>query len=158
VPTLVHLQNGNDLVVWQPPTIAGKHYYRAVEIRPEGGPAASPRNVFGSQYWGGLGAVPDLLPDNGTALLVFDGSRGDTNPKDPYNDACIVGALLTPGGWKLQTWSLSSDCVQTDHFGAAITRSGVVAAAFAFGGIHYRIGVALDSRLAAGPPDPVSQL
>ncbi len=73
----------------------------------------------------------------GKPLLIFGGSKGDASP---YNDGCIVGDLFTGGGWKLQTWSLSQNCIQTDHLGATVTANGTLAAAWAWGGIRFRIG------------------
>src|SRR5579872_5245328 len=150
-PTFVHLPNGNDLVVWQPQDVNGKHYYEAVQLRPTGGPILPETKIFGNHLWQSLGDFPQLLSDMGKTLLVFQGGTGINN--DPYNDSCIVGDLLTPQGWRLQTWSLSHDCVQTDHFGATVTQNGTLSAPFAFGGIHYQIGVS--PTIPATNPDKI---
>jgi hypothetical protein len=150
VPALLHLPNGNDLVVFTPAVTGSKRHYSAVQLKANGGMVAPPRNVFGNQNWG-LGEFPSLVLDKGRVLLVFEGSKGDSNPKDPYNLGCLVGDLLTSSGWKLQTWSLSANCYQTDHFGATITRAGTLSATWAGGSILYRIGTA--PTIPAPPPD-----
>ena len=35
--TLVHVGNGNDLVVWTAPIASDKFHYNAVELKPKGG-------------------------------------------------------------------------------------------------------------------------
>jgi hypothetical protein len=152
--TLLHLPNGNDLVVWQWVDVGqGKQHYEAVQLKPTSGKVGAPRDIFGGQDWGGLGQFPALVLQKGKPLLVFEGSKGDQNNKDVYNNGCIVGDLLTGGSWKLQPWSLSSECGQTDHMGAAMTRNGTLSAAFAFGAIKYHIGVS--PSIPASSPDQV---
>jgi len=102
--------------------------------------ATAPKDVFGGHDWGGLGQYPVLVLEKGEPLLIFGGSKGDANRSDPYNDGCIVGDLFTPGGWKLQPWSLSQNCIQTDHFGATVMRNGTLSAAWAWGAIRFRVG------------------
>jgi S-layer homology domain/IPT/TIG domain len=147
--TLVHLPNGNDMVVWSGPSGLTQHY-DWVQLKPTGGMVSPPRDVFGGHDWGELGSFPDLLLENGKPLLIFQGGEGLT-PNDPYNDGCIVGDLLTAGGWKLQPWSLSQGCSGTDQFGATISRNGTLSAAWAFGGIRYRIGAS--PSIPAATPD-----
>ena len=143
-PALVHETNGNDLVVWTALVTNSKYYYEAVELKPKGGMASSPKNVFGAD-WGGITFSPTLLSDGGKPLLIFEGAK-DTNGNDPYSRSCIVGDLLSGGSWKLQSWSLSSSCVNPDHFGASITKNGTLAAAWPGGwaggnGVLYRVGI-----------------
>jgi len=152
--TLVHVANGNDLVVWEAPVAAGKGYDNAVELKPKGGMASRPTNVFGGHDWGALDETPTLVSQSGRPLLILSGNRS-ANGADPYRSGCIVGDLLTPSGWTLQSWSLSADC-STAHFGATITRGGTLSAAWPGGwtngyGIRYRIGVS--STIPATPDD-----
>ena len=138
VPTLVHVANGNDLVVWMPPEVADRYNYEDVELKPAGGMASAPKTIFASHMWSGLTFSPTLVSDNHKPLLVFEGG---TNAKGEYSLGCIVGDLLTPGGWNLQTWSLSQNCA-VDHLGATITGNGTLSAAWPGSGILYRIGAA----------------
>jgi hypothetical protein len=143
-PTLIHVANGNDLVVWMAPGASGKYHYDSVELKPTGGMASKPTDVFGGQDWDGLTFTPILVSDGGQPLLIFEGGR-DTIGTDPYSRGCIVGDLLTPSGWQLQSWSLSADCL-LDHIGTTVTQNGTLAAAWPGGwsngnGILYRIGV-----------------
>ncbi len=145
-PTLLHLSSGNDLVVWMAPEASDEYHYSYVELKPFGGTASAPKDVFGGHNWSGLSFAPTLVSQNGRALLVLAGGRS-ANGKDPYSRGCIVGDLLSPGGWKLQTWSLSQSCVYAGNFGATITRKGTLSAAFPGGwangnGILYRVGAA----------------
>jgi len=152
--TLLHLPNGNDLVVWQWVSVGvNKQHYEAVQLKPTGGMVGTPKDIFGGNDWGGVGQFPVLVSQNQKPLLIFEGSKADQNKNDPYNDGCIVGDLLTGGAWKPQPWSLSSDCVQTDHLGATITRKGTLSAPFAFGNIHYHIGAS--PSIPASAPDQI---
>jgi hypothetical protein len=108
-----------------------KYRYNAVELKPKGGMASAPTNVFGSGDWSSLTFFPTLVSDGGKPLLIFEGAR-DTNGTDPYSRSCIIGDLLTPGGWTLQNWSLSANCTD-DHFGATVTGNGTLAAAWPAG-------------------------
>lgn len=158
-PALVHESNGKDMVVWTALVENSKYYYEAVELKPKGGMASSPKNVFGGSYWGGITFAPSLLSDGGKPLLVFEGSK-DTIGTDPYSHSCIVGDLLSGGSWKLQSWSLSASCVNPDHFGAAITQNGTISAAWPGGwaggnGVLYRNGVS-PSIPAAGTDQHIS--
>jgi hypothetical protein len=142
--TLLHIANGNDLVVWMPPVVSSKYYYDAAELKPKGGMASPPANVFGGHDWDGVTFTPNLVSDQGQPLLVFEGGR-DNIATDPYSRGCIVGDLLTPSGWQLQTWSLSANCL-LDHVGSTISQTGTLTAAWPGGwvngnGIQYRIGV-----------------
>jgi hypothetical protein len=148
--TFAPLPNGNDLVVWSATSHVTQHY-EWVELKPTGGLATVPKDVFGGRDWGGLGQYPVLVLEKGKPLLVFEGSKADANKSDPYNDGCIVGDLLTAGGWKLQPWSLSQNCIQTDHMGATVTQNGTLSAAWAWGAIHFRIGTS--PSIPAGTPD-----
>lgn len=152
--TVVHEANGNDLVAWEAPVAVNKQYYDAVELKPTGGMASAPTDVFGGDDWGSLDQTPTLVSQGGQPLLILSGGRS-TNGTDPYRSGCIVGDLLTPSGWQLQPWSLSADCF-TGHFGATITQSGILSAAWPGGwdngyGIRYRIGVS--STIPATPDD-----
>jgi hypothetical protein len=162
-PAVLHLTNGNDLAVWLTPTTkANKHFYKVVELRPDGGMASAPSDAFGGHDWGSLTGTPTVVLDHGQPLILLEGGR-DTVATDPYSRGCIVGDLLTSSGWKLQPWSLSANCVNPDHFGATITSNGTLSAAFPGGwvngdGIRYRIGVAPtipaatdDQHLSAAP-------
>ena len=126
--------------MWSAPAGQSHQHYEWVELRPNGGMAAKPADVFGGHDWSGIGQYPVLVLDKGKPLLIFGGSKGDANNKDPYNDGCIVGDLFTGGSWKVQSRSLSQNCIQTDHMGATITPNGTLSAAWAWGGIRYRIG------------------
>ena len=78
--TFAHLPNGNDLVVWSAPAAQSHQHYEWVELKPNGGMAGKPKDVFGGHDWSGVGQYPVLLLDKGKPLLVFGGgSKGDAN-------------------------------------------------------------------------------
>ena len=55
VPTLLHVANGNALVVWMAPERkARKYYYVAAQLKPKGGLASEPADIFGGKDWAGL--------------------------------------------------------------------------------------------------------
>jgi len=161
--TLLHVASGNDLVVWEAPVVGAKQHYEAVELKPKGGLASQPTDVFGGQDWGGLDETPTLASEGGQPLLILQGTRSDLST-DPYRSGCIVGDLRTSSGWQLQSWSLSANCF-AGHFGATITQSGTLSAAWPGGwangyGIRYRIGTSStipatpdDQHLSSGPGD-----
>jgi hypothetical protein len=137
------------------PEANAKQHYDAVEVKPKGGMASSPVDVFGGHDWGGITFFPNLVSDNGQPLLVFEGGRSASGT-DPYSRGCIVGDLLSASGWQLQTWSLSATCSGDDHLGATINQNGTLSAAWpgawANGiGILYRIGVS--QAIPASTPD-----
>ncbi|HZS94572.1 MAG TPA: hypothetical protein VFA78_07235 [Chloroflexota bacterium] len=158
IPTLVHVANGNDLVIWMAPvTKSHKYYYVAAQLKPKGGMVSKPADIFGGKDWTGLDpfTAPVLVSQGSKPLLVFQGSRS-TSGSDQYSNGCIVGDLLTAGGWQLQGWSLSAACDPTSHFGATITKNGTLSAAWPGGwsngnGVRYRIGVS--SSIPATPDD-----
>lgn len=142
---LVHVAGGKDLVAWLAPVASGKAHYDAVELKPHGGIAAAPVDVFGGHDWGGVTAFPTLLKQGNNPLLVFEGGR-TSNPSDAYSHGCVVGVKRSASAWVLQKWSLSTDCVNDDHFGATITHDGTLSAAWPGGwaggnGVLYHIGV-----------------
>lgn len=152
--TLVHTSNGDDLVVWEGLPAGNSSHYESVYLKPRGGLASRPTDVFGGHDWGSLDQTPTLVSQNGRPLLIISGTRS-TNSTDPYRSGCIVGDLLTSSGWALQPWSLSADCI-SGHFGATITQNGTLSAAWPGGwangyGIRYRLGVS--STIPATPDD-----
>lgn len=141
--TLVHIANGDDLVVWPAPPASNRFHYNAVELKPKGGVASAPTDVFGGKDWVGLTFFPVLVSQAGQPVLIFEGGRGSVQT-DPYSHGCIVGALRTSSGWALQPWSLSANC-SLDHLGATSDSKGTLTAAWPGGwaggnGIQYRIG------------------
>ena len=162
---LVHVANGNDLILWMAPVSASnKYFYVAAEIKPTGGTASGPKDIFGGNDWHNLDPFtpPVLVSQGGKALLIFEGNRTGSS-SDKYSAGCVIGDLLTPGGWQLQSWSLSANC-PTDHLGATITTSGMLSAAWPAGwanggiGLRYRIGTSPslpasgdDQRLSTAP-------
>jgi hypothetical protein len=143
-PTLAHVAHRNDLVVWTAPVASKKFHYNAVELKPKGGMASSPTDIFGGKDWVGVTFFPVLVSQAGQPLLIFEGGKSD-GQTDPYSHGCIVGALRTSSGWTLQPWSLSANC-RVDHLGATSDSKGGLTATWPGGwaggnGILYRIGV-----------------
>jgi hypothetical protein len=156
--TLVHVANGNDLVVWTAPVASTKFHYNAVELKSKGGVASSSTDIFGGKDWDGLTFFPVLVSQAGQPLLIFEGGRS-TLSTDPYSRGCIVGDLRTSSGWTLQPWSLSANCL-LDHVGATANGKGALTAAWPSGwaggnGILYRLGVS-SSIPAAGSDQQIS--
>ena len=149
-PALLHVAGGNDLLVWQP--VSTTPHYEAVELKPAGGKASAANDVFAGKDWSSVAADPALISDNGKPLLVFSGQRA-LSVNDRYADGCVVGALRSPTGWKLQNWSLSQGCTFADvgFGGATRTRNGTLSAVWAGGGVMYHIGAS--TTIPASTPD-----
>ena len=145
-PTLLHIAHGRDMVLWEIATGPSTSTFKYAEIAQYGGLAAGITDMFAGHHWHTLIGDPTLLPYHGSPLLVFSGQR-TLNRTDPLSAGCVVGALDTSSGWKLQSWSLSHDCdgAVGKYGGAAVDKNGTLSAAWASNGsgaINYRIGVA----------------
>ncbi len=134
-------------VIWlREPT--GSHFtYEEAVVSPSGTVSSGPLSIFGSSTWDSLTSQPTLVSAGAKPLLVMEGVKGTVGP---LSTGCIVGA--TPGSptWTVLTWSLSNNCANPIG-GAAVTRTGELAAAWAGGwagppnnsfGVLYRVGVA----------------
>jgi hypothetical protein len=122
-------------VAWAP---AKSGQYELAIMAPGGKIAAAPRLIV--KGWSGVTAQPSLLGSGSVPLLIFS---GQDNVPGPLSEGCVVGALAGSGLWKIQSWSLSSNCVFSNvGYGDASENSrGVLSAAWAGGtGVEYRIG------------------
>jgi len=117
--------------------------YEAVQIGPSGSVAQGPADIL-AIHWGSLQFSPTLLGDGAKPLLIFNGERGSTGV---YALGCVYGALGGSPKWTVQSWTLSSNCVNPVAAAAeSAPNAKVLAAAWPGGwatgtGINYRIGV-----------------
>jgi hypothetical protein len=145
-PTLLHIAQGRDMVLWEIATGPSTSTFKYAQIARYGGLASGVTDMFAGHHWHTLIGDPTLLQYHGSPLLVFSGQR-TLDRTDLLSAGCVIGTLDTSAGWKLQSWSLSHDCAGAvgKYGGAAIDRNGMLSAAWAAvgsGAINYRIGVA----------------
>lgn len=154
-PTLLHITQGRDLVLWEVPTGATTSTFKYAEIAQYGGLAAGVKDMFSGHHWTTLIGDPKLLQYRGKPLLIFAGQK-TLNKSDPLSAGCVVGAEDGSAGWKIQRWSLSQDCSGAigKFGGAAVDSKGTLSAAWASNGsgaLVYRIGIA--PTIPAANPD-----
>lgn len=137
-------------VLWQRPAGAS-HTYDLDILNKDGGIASGPTDIFSAEHWASLSQQPVFVSNGSAPLLVFSGGRGTTGP---YSQGCVVGAVPAPSSWKLETWSLSANCLNPIS-AAAVGRNGVLSAIWpGYGGAHdllYRVGVS--TTIPATGPD-----
>lgn len=132
---------GHATLVWLRHPAPSTARYEFARLTPTGALTGSLGDVFAGADFNSLSNEPTLLGINGKPMVVFTGGRGTSGP---YSHGCIYGALGGSTPWKLQTWSLSNNCV--NPVGSATEGAGgTPAAAWPGGWVNghgalYRIG------------------
>ncbi len=115
--------------------------YELAIIGKDGGISTKPADIFTGAHWGSLSQQPVFVSNGSTPMLVFSGGRGSVGP---YSQGCVVGAVPASPSWKLETWSLSANCLNPIS-AAAVGKKGVLSAIWpGYGSSHealYRVGV-----------------